>query len=420
MVARSRRRHDRRRLPRRRGLPAERRRPRLGQPAQPHRLAVPRQVDRATATRASGSSTRRPTSVDGQTASPASGSRTASTSPGPRTAASPRREFAEKFDHYRDGGFLPVDIDVYRTASGGAALRRRLGRRTADGARVEAAPQPTSAQYAARFKTYADQGLRSLVVDSARTAGGQRYAGIWIENRSAARLVRLPRHHRDRLPQPLEPLADMGYRLDGYEKYDTAVGRALRRHLAPELRPAELEAALEGRRASSRRSSTTSTCPASASRHRPTARSSTGAASATRTRPTASGCTAARSTALASVSKAVAGVLALRMDAKHSEFSLDDKVRDAPAVLPAKHDYTMAQAVMNRSCVDAATPTPMTSQNADALRHVRSTRSRRSWTTAAGLHAGLTTSTARTPTRSTARSTSARGQVRSTGSCSTS
>jgi hypothetical protein len=91
-------------------------------------------------------------------------------------------EFSAKFDHYRDRGYLPIDVEVYPFGDGyryGAIwvenresvawkLRREL----------------TSAQYGAAFHSYAVQGLRSLDVEPVETGAGMRYAGIWIENRS--------------------------------------------------------------------------------------------------------------------------------------------------------------------------------------------------------------------------------------------
>ena len=65
---------------------------------------------------------------------------------------------------------------------------------------------------------------------------------------------------------------------------------------------------------------------------------------------------------IASVSKAVAGVLALRMEAKHPGLGMTDKVRTHLPWLPAKHDYTVGQTAMNRSCVKSY-PAPMTTQN---------------------------------------------------------
>ncbi len=269
-------------------------------------------------------------------------------------------EFDDKFETYRDGGFLPVDIDVYRTASG--ALRYAAAWvKNADGLAWKLHRSRTSDEYAAAFKTYEGQGLRSLVVDSARTSDGQRYAGIWIENRSkrgwyAYRDMTATgfRNHWNRL-------ADEGYRLDGYEKYATAGGAryagvwrqnsdrpnwALRGKVDGFVQkelddfdvPGISVAASINGKVVYRRGFGYQDKADNIWMH---------GGSVNRT---------------ASISKAVAGVLALRMDAKHPGLSLADKVRTHLPWLPAKHDYTVAQATMNRSCVKSY-PAPMDDQN---------------------------------------------------------
>jgi CubicO group peptidase (beta-lactamase class C family) len=270
-------------------------------------------------------------------------------------------QFDDRFEDYRDGGFLPVDVDVYRTASG--ALRYAAAWvKNADGLAWKLHRNRTSSQYASAFKAYADQGLRSIVVDSTRTSEGQRYAGIWIENRSkrgwyAYRDLSATgfRNHWNRL-------ADEGYRLDGYEKYDTASGARYAgiwrqssdrpnwklRSKVDALVQSELDAfdvpgitvaATVNGKVVYRRGFGWQDKADGIWMH---------GGSVNRT---------------ASVSKAVAGVLALRLDAKHTEFSLADKVRVHLPWLPAKHVYTMEQAVTNRSCVKSY-PSPMTSSNA--------------------------------------------------------
>ena len=234
--------------------------------------------------------------------------------------------------------------------------------KNADGLAWKLHRNRTSAQYADAFKTYADQGLRSIVVDSARTDGGQRYAGIWIENRNKRGWYAYRDMTATGFRNQWNRLADMGYRLDGYEKYDTASGAryagiwrqnsdrpnwSLRSKVDGfvqkelddfDVPGISVTASVNGK-VVYRRGFGFQDKADGVWMH---------GGSVNRT---------------ASVSKAVAGVLALRMDAKHPEFSLADKVRTHLPWLPAKHDYTMAQAVMNRSCVKSY-PSPMSSQNA--------------------------------------------------------
>jgi CubicO group peptidase (beta-lactamase class C family) len=270
-------------------------------------------------------------------------------------------EFDEKFEDYRDGGFLPVDVDVYRTASG--ALRYAAAWvRNADGLAWKLHRNRTSSQYGDAFQTYADQGLRSIVVDSARTSQGQRYAGIWVENRSKRGWYAYRDLTATGFRNRWNRLSDEGYRLDGYEKYDTASGPRyagiwrqnsdrpnwklrsqvdafVEKELDDFDVPGISVTASKDGKVVYRRGFGYQDKADGVWMH---------GGSVNRT---------------ASVSKAVAGVLALRMDAKHAEFTLQDKVRTHLPWLPAKHDYTMEQAVMNRSCVKSY-PSPMSSSNA--------------------------------------------------------
>ena len=246
----------------------------------------------STATRATASSIRRPTSPAATTASPASGSRTARGSPGPRTAASPRRRCTRATSSTARSTCPSTSTSTAPLPAPSATPRRGCA---TPRPRLAAIRDRTSAQYSAKFDEYAGKGLRSLVFDSVRTGRRQRYAGIFVEN-AAAPLVRLPRPERDRLSQPLEP--PVGHGLPARrlrEVRDRRRRRALLRRLAPELdRPdwplrAQVDAQVQ-------KELDDTDLPGVSVVARRTARSSTGAASVTRTRPRASGCTAARCT----------------------------------------------------------------------------------------------------------------------------
>jgi len=270
-------------------------------------------------------------------------------------------QFDDKFDEYRDGGFLPVDIDVYRTASG--ALRYAAAWvKNADGLAWKLHRNRTSDQYADAFKTYADQGLRSIVVDSALTSDGQRYAGIWIENRSHRGWYAYRDLTSTGFRNQWNRLSDMGYRLDGYEKYDTASGaRYAGIWRQNSDRPNwKLRSKVDAFVEQELEDFDVPGISVAVSDHgKVVYRRGFGF------QDKADGIWMHGGSVnrIASVSKAVAGVLALRMDAKHPEFSLADKVRTHLPWMPAKHDYTMEQAVMNRSCVKSY-PSPMVTQNA--------------------------------------------------------
>lgn len=257
-------------------------------------------------------------------------------------------EFSQKFATYRDGGFLPIDVEVYPTGAGWRYAAVWV--ENAEGLSFALRRGLTSSQYASAFNTYKAQGLRSIDVEPVETASGMRYAGIWIENGSgrkwAAYRDMSATGYRNRWNQ----LSDLGYRLVGYETYETESGTryagiwrqtsdrpdwALRDEVDG-LVQADLDTfavpgysvaiAHDGElvylRGFGYQDIDDGIWMHGRSVHR-----------------------------IASVSKAVAGVLAMRMDTEHADLDLSDPARDYLPQLPAHHTYTVAQTVMNRSCV---------------------------------------------------------------------
>ena len=418
---RPRRRRDRRRLPRRRGLQGESRRARLGQPAQPHR-------------------------------------RRSSTSGG---------------TDYRDRGFRLVDQETY--VHGGERLyagvwienREDFGWASYRGvtsaqfsAKFDRVPRPrlparrrrrvprrrracatravwvenreslawrlrrdlTSAQYAARVRdrTPAD-GLRSLVVESVRTGGGQRYAGICDREPQPPRLVRVPRPHRaPSFRNRWNQLSDMGYRLDGYEKYDDR----FRRRATPASGGRTRAARTGGCAARSTHSSRPSVddvrrARASASRSPTTASPSTCRGFGYQDIDDGVWMHSGSVNRIASVSKAVAGVLGMRMDAKHPGLSLERPgPRRTCRCCPRTIRTRSRRRIMNRSC-STTTPTasrPRTRRTTTPARRGRRTFMDQALDCTPGAvqvqHPRATTARARPSRRSRA--------SRSTGSCATS
>ena len=266
--------------------------------------------------------------------------------------------FSAKFDHYRDLGLMPVDVDVYPTGDGlrYAAVwvenSEHLGWKLKRGL--------TSTQFASNFDTYKAQGFRSLVVDSVRTSEGQRYAGIFVENRNKRAWYEYRDLTATGFRNRWNQLADLGYRLDGYEKYETASGARfsgvwrqnstrpdfklrttidgfVQKHLDLYKVPGvSVSIAYQGQTVYQRGFGYQDVADGIWMHGNSVGR-------------------------LASISKAVAGVLAMRMEAEHPGF-LAKKVRTYLPSMPSFHDYTVAQTVMNRSCVKSY-PSPMTDQN---------------------------------------------------------
>ena len=266
---------------------------------------------------------------------------------------------AKRFAQYRDAGYLPVDLDVVATPSG-----RRYAAvwvENAEGLSWKLRRDLTSSQYASAFNAYRGQGLRSILVESYRHGAGQRYAGIWVENRAKRGWAAYRQMSATGFRNRWNRLRDEGYRLDGYEKYDTAAGaryagvwrqsserpdwpqRAavdgfIQRDLDAYDVPGISVAVSQAGQIVYRRGFGDQDAAAGIWMH---------GGSVNR---------------IASVSKAVAGVLALRMEAKHPGLSMADKVRTHLPWLPAGHDYSVEQTVTNRSCL-ASYPAPMTTAN---------------------------------------------------------
>jgi CubicO group peptidase (beta-lactamase class C family) len=268
-------------------------------------------------------------------------------------------EFSEKFDHYRDRGYLPIDVEVYPFGDGyryGAIWvenRESLNWKLRRGL--------TSAQYGAAFASYADQGLRSLDVEPIQTDDGRRYAGIWIENRSHRRWYAYrdltATGYRNRWNQ----LNDKGYRLDGFEKYPTEDG----------TRYAGIWRQNSSRPNWPLRSDVDAVVKAERDEHDVPG---IGIAIAHDGNLVYLGGVGDQDVdndvwmhsgsvnRIASVSKAVSGALAMRMVAKHPSLDLDDSIQEYLPQLPAHHTYTVEQALMNRSCL-VHYPEGMSTQN---------------------------------------------------------
>src|SRR5215216_68188 len=131
-------------------------------------------------------------------------------------------EFSQRFDQYRDAGYLPIDVEVYPKDS-----ELRYGAvwvKNTEGLSFKLRRGLTSAEYGAAFDTYKALGLRSVNVESVQTPQGQRYAGIWIRNVGGrgwfARRDLTATQYRNYW----NLYTDLGYRPDDYEKYETAGG----------------------------------------------------------------------------------------------------------------------------------------------------------------------------------------------------
>ena len=268
-------------------------------------------------------------------------------------------QFSEKFDLYRDRGYLPIDFEVYEV--GGQLRYGAIWVENRESLDWKLKRNMTSAQFSSTFDTYANEGLRSLDFEAIETGSGMRYAGIWTENRSARGwyLYRdlTATGYRNRWNQ----LYDKGYRLDNYEKYDTPSGirySGIWRQNSSRpnwpLRPA-VDALVKDERGDY---DVPGISVAIAHQGETVYLGGVGDQDIDDGVWMHSGSV----NRIASVSKAVSGALAMRMFARHPTLDPDDPIRDWLPQLPAHHTYTVGQAIMNRSCL-AHYPVGMSTQN---------------------------------------------------------
>lgn len=122
----------------------------------------------------------------------------------------------------RDAGRLIVDFDHWE--SGGASRYAAIAVRNADALSWSVATGLSTAGLASTVDFYDSLGRRPLVVESALTGAGQRYAGVFVSNPNGRDWAM--EHDLTGAEYSLvwSAYADAGFRLVGFERYDTAAG----------------------------------------------------------------------------------------------------------------------------------------------------------------------------------------------------
>ena len=130
-------------------------------------------------------------------------------------------EFAINFDRYSNAGYLMIDIDAYPLTSGFRYAAVWV-KNTENLAWAEWRDL-TSEEFAAKFDEYQDE-YRMIDVESYQINGNQYYAGIWVENVDGRGWY----EYRDMTSKGFGDkwlqLRDAGYRLINYEVYPTDDG----------------------------------------------------------------------------------------------------------------------------------------------------------------------------------------------------
>lgn len=255
-------------------------------------------------------------------------------------------EFSQTFEQQRRVGRMPIDIDQYNTSQG--ARYSVIWVQNAEGLAWALWRDLTSAEFSAKFAEL-QRDYRMLAFESAQTGSGQRYAGIWVQNRNG----RAWAERRDMTAQGFanwwNRYRDEGYRLVSYDRYQTASGSRYAGIWRQNTdRPDwELKNSVNTR---IRSELDTTAVPgiSVAVFHGGQAKYLRGFGLADINDNVWMDSEHVGS--LASVSKAVAGVLTMRM-VEQGLVDLDDESRDLVPQMPAHHTHTVGDLLANRGCV---------------------------------------------------------------------
>lgn len=255
-------------------------------------------------------------------------------------------EFSQRFNEQKDAGRMPVDVDAYQTSGG---MRYSIVWVDNDEDLAWALWRDmSSADFSTKFASYQDD-YRLLAFDSVQAPGGQKYAGIWVENANG----RAWRVRRDLTAQGFanwwHRYRDEGYRLVSYDRYQTAGGPRYagiwrQDNDRPEWALKDEVNALVEAEVADHDVPGMSVAVMQDGKFRYLR--GFGHASI----DDGVWLDSNHVGRLASVSKAVAGVLTMRLD-EQGEIDLDDKTRDHVAEMPAHHTHTLEQLASSRGCV---------------------------------------------------------------------
>jgi CubicO group peptidase (beta-lactamase class C family) len=130
-------------------------------------------------------------------------------------------EFSENFQTYKDKGFIMIDVEAY--ANGTTMLYAAVWVENSEKLDWIELRDLTSEQYGDYFQQYKDK-YRVLDIESYQRNGQQNYAAIWIENKSQRLWAAIRDMTAKEYGDTWMALRDAGYRLTDYEAYQTANG----------------------------------------------------------------------------------------------------------------------------------------------------------------------------------------------------
>jgi CubicO group peptidase (beta-lactamase class C family) len=250
------------------------------------------------------------------------------------------------FNRYTEGGMIPIDIEVFTGAA--KPLYSVIWVKNVEGLLWKLWRDMTSDEYAAKFDEY-KAVYRVLDLESYQINGAQRYAAIWHQNKNGRGWAA----NRDMTAQGYvnrwNEMRDAGYRLIDFEAYPTQKGLRYagvwrQNSTRPNWRLKDEVTALAQAYVDNNQVAGLSIAIARDGQFRYLRGFGFADIAANKTAHSQS------IYRLASVSKAVAGVLTMRL-VEDEVFALNDNTRDYFPGLPNFHTHTIGQAVSNRSGV---------------------------------------------------------------------
>ena len=130
-------------------------------------------------------------------------------------------EFSVLFDRYSDDGYLMIDVDAGFIA--GAMNYSAVWVKNVENLAWHEWRDLTSAEFAEKFEEYKDT-YRMIDVESYLVGASQYYAGIWIENKNGRGWFEWRDMTAKEFGDKWLELRDAGYRLIDYEVYPTLAG----------------------------------------------------------------------------------------------------------------------------------------------------------------------------------------------------
>jgi len=254
-------------------------------------------------------------------------------------------EFKSTFAEYRDAGLMPIDFDEYKTSVGMRYSTVWVARQTAGWLLFR---NLTRSEWKQAFADNKAE-FRVLSFESVRTSNGQRYGGIFVTNDNGRGWAFRRDMGLTAYKNYWYRYRDLGYRQVGLDRYETSNGTRYasiwRRNNDRPIwsHRAEIDELVE---TSLGATDTPGVAVAVYQRGTPLYLRGFGDADV----DAGIWMDSSHTGSIASVSKAVAGVLLLRMD-ELGEIDLADDTRDWVPSMPTFHTHTVGQLAANRGCV---------------------------------------------------------------------